>query len=456
MSLERDVLPAMVTRHDVTPGPSGVQGASEAWFAAYGLVGAAAAGLSPILLPLSVSRHGTTTEVGAVMAALNLGGLVGPVAGRWADRRDARRPLLVSGCLALGAGLWAFPLVDSPLGRLGLALLQGSGTAVVATIASLLIVERHPANEWEERIASLQTFYGAGQVTGLLLVALVGTSLLSTGLWIAAAAAGLAGAWAWATIRPTPMRGPLVPPIHAVRAPGVSSLTAQGHSHRMILEGLSRVLALGHARFTRFLLGWLLTFGGAASIFALYPVLMSAAFGVEPRASSLAFGAAASVGLFLYAPAGRWSKRVGAGRVLRVGLLARVVASCALWLLATRLLPSGSGGLALAAFAVVVLAWSLLSVSATVMTAQIADIGEGPAMGLFNAVTSLAAVAGSLAGGAAADAWGYPGACLLAAASIACGLIVLEASGVSGRRASSRDGGLSGRESGSDKEGGAS
>jgi MFS family permease len=219
----------------------------------------------------------------------------------------------------------------------------------------------------------------------------------------------------------------------------------------MILEGL----ALVHAPFTRFLLAWFLTFGGAAAIFALYPVLMNAAFGVEPRVSSLAFGAAAAIGLFLYAPAGRWSERFGADRVLRLGLSARVTASFALWLLAIGRLPSG-GALALAAFAVVVLAWSLLSVSATVMTAQIADMGEGQAMGLFNAVTSLAAVGGALAGGAAAAAWGYPGACLLAAAGIACGFVVLEAGGVSGRRAPSFDRAVPERAMGGDKKGGTS
>jgi MFS family permease len=425
----------MVPEGDVNRVAGPVRGPTEAWFVAYALVGTAAAGLSPILLPLNVSRRGTPTEIGAVMAALNLGGLVGPIAGRLADRRDAHRVLLVGGCLALALGLWAFPLVGSPLPRLGLALLQGSATAVVATIASLLVVERHPAGEWDERIASLQTFYGVGQVTGLVLVAIVGTTVPLTGLWIAAAAAGLAGAWGWAAIRPAPTLLRLVPRIHAVRAPGVSSLTAQGHTHRMILEGL----VLGHARFARFLLGWFLTFGGAAVVFSLYPVLMKAAFGVEPRLSSLAFGAAAAVGLFLYAPAGRWSERVGADRVLRVGVSARAAAGFALWLLAIGR-PAAGGALALAAFAVVVLAWSLLSVSATVMTARIADMGEGPAMGLFNAATSLAAVGGSLAGGVAAGGWGYPGACLLAAGSITCGLVVLEVSGVWERRAPSPNG----------------
>jgi hypothetical protein len=51
------------------------------WYLSYGLLGVAAAGLTPILLPLIVCRRATATDVGLVMAALNIGGLVGPVAG---------------------------------------------------------------------------------------------------------------------------------------------------------------------------------------------------------------------------------------------------------------------------------------------------------------------------------------------------------------------------------------
>ncbi len=47
----------------------------------------------------------------------------------------------------------------------------------------------------------------------------------------------------------------------------------------------------------------------ASSVYALYPVLMQRAYGVVPDVSSLGFAVAAALGLAIYSPAGRWSKR---------------------------------------------------------------------------------------------------------------------------------------------------
>jgi predicted MFS family arabinose efflux permease len=82
------------------------------------------------------------------------------------------------------------------------------------------------------------------------------------------------------------------------------------------------------------------------------------------------------------------------------------------------------GPLGLLAFLFVVLAWSLLSVSGTALTAELSPVGEGEGMGLFNATTAVAGVIGSVLGGWIAGRWGYGPALGLAAAGVGCGLIL--------------------------------
>jgi hypothetical protein len=70
------------------------------------------------------------------------------------------------------------------------------------------------------------------------------------------------------------------------------------------------------------------------------------------------------LGLFLYLPAGLWSERQGPARVLKSALSARLLAFMALFGLGF-VAVEGRGWLALTCFIVVVLSWSLLSVSGT-------------------------------------------------------------------------------------------
>ena len=84
----------------------------------------------------------------------------------------------------------------------------------------------------------------------------------------------------------------------------------------------------------------------------------------------------------------------------------------------------GRQWLALSGFALVVLAWSLLSVSGTTLTADLAPIGEGAGMGIFNAITAVAGVIGAAAGGWVAKSWGYNAVSGFAAVGVALGFLV--------------------------------
>ena len=84
----------------------------------------------------------------------------------------------------------------------------------------------------------------------------------------------------------------------------------------------------------------------------------------------------------------------------------------------------GASWLALGAFTLVVLSWSLLTVSGTALTAKASPVGEGEGMGLYNAATAAAGVLGSALGGWAAGLWDYNAALVMAVAGVALGLLL--------------------------------
>jgi DHA1 family tetracycline resistance protein-like MFS transporter len=394
----------------------------EPWYSAYALLGATVGGLVPILLPLTVSRARGAAQVGLVMAALSLGGLTAPVWGALADRYRLHRWLLAGGLFITTLGLAAFSFTTASALWLGLALIQGIGAAGAATVANLFVVEAHPQVEWDRRIGWLQTFYGGGQVGGLLLAGVLGQTHPRIGLLVAAGLTGLAILPGWFKTQTPP--GPLTPRpvlLHPARHGEWAVGSPQRLFHHLNWKALRQLRSTLRSPFGLFLVAWLLSFAGAAAVFSLYPVLMEQVYRVSPGLSSLGFGVAAGLALALYSPAGRWSGHCGPARVLQVALGVRLLAFVSL--LALGLAHSGGQGwLALLAFLFVVLAWSLLSVSGTALTAELSPVGEGQAMGLFNATTAVAGVIGAALGGWIAGRWGDTAAVGLAVAGVASGL----------------------------------
>ncbi|MHB8908832.1 MAG: MFS transporter [Syntrophales bacterium] len=399
----------------------------ETWYLSYALLGLSAAGLLPILLPLLVGQTGGAADIGFVMAAFSLGGLTAPVWGGLADRYRLHRWLLIGGILGTALGAAAFPFALSLSRRIGLALLAGAGLASASTVANLFIVEVRPKLEWDARIGWLQTFYGAGQVVGLVLAGLIGQSSPAWGLW-------LAGGTGIAAIIPALIgtsqdsavllqHRPVLPhPVHRTEWPVASP---QHLYHRLSMQGIRRFVIPSRAPFGQFLIAWLLSFSGAAAFFSFYPVLMEKVYGVPPGLSSTGYALAAGLGLILYAPAGAWSLRKGPLLILRHALALRIAAFIALTILAAIAAFPGRGWLAMLSFLFVVLAWSLLSVSSTTLVASLSPESEGEGMGIFNAVTALSGVIGASLGGWAANLWGYVAIPIMGIVGVGAGLIVL-------------------------------
>jgi len=412
----------------------------EPWFVPFALVNGSAVGLVPILLPLVAISYGIG-HVGVVMGAFSLGAFAAPLTGSLADRYHAYR-MLAAACAALSAAsLWLFPLAG-PGPQLLLALLNGAGFAGAVTVANLLIVERRPRSEWNQRLSWLETALSVGQGAALVLAAWlsglhVDTALLAAAL-VPAAAVPLAfvliprmrpgkvpGRAGSAEIAGRPDRANhRLASAGQVGEWGPSSPSRAHHLHqrRRPFAGASALLGGG---FGWMLAAWIPAYGGSAIVFALYPVLLRAAFGVPAHTSALAFAAIVFASLPLFIVAGRVSQRRGPAAAMGGALAARVILLTALAVLAAA--GHVSAALPLIAFAGIMFAWSFLSVASPGLTGQLAPNNEGDAQGLLNACSGLAGLAGAVVGGLAADHWGYPAALGIGAGAVALGLCIFAA-----------------------------
>ena len=423
----------------------------EPWSAPFALINGAAVGLVPILLPIDAARYGVG-HVGLVMGAFNLGALAAPAVGVLADRYRAYRTLAAT-CAAVSAvSLWLFPLAAPPL-QLLLGLANGAAFAGAVTVANLLIVERRPRAEWNQRLGWLETVLSVGQGGALVLAAWLSGLSARNGLLIAAvvpAAAiplsllliprmpGTAGA-----IRPetgTPggrdegpsadrpaegaQAGHRLASVGHVGEWGPASPSRVHHPHPRSLAGLKRSAGLLRGPFGWLLAAWIPAYAGAAIIFALYPVLFSRAFGVRPQASAVAFAVVVFLSLPLFLLASRVCQRRGPAATIAGALAARVVLLAALAALAA--VGHVPAVLPLAAFGGIMFAWSFLSVASPGLTGQLVpSSAEGDAQGALNAASGLAGLLGSVVGGLAADLWGYPAALSIGAGAVLLGVAIL-------------------------------
>ena len=396
----------------------------EPWYVAYGLLGATVGGLVPILIPLAVGRAGDAMDIGLVMAAFHLGGLAAPLWGGLADRYGGQRGLAIGGLLVTAIALAAFPWTMTPAAWIGLAVLGGLGGATATTLAPLFVVHVYPPEEWDERLSWLHACYDGGGVAGLLLAGGLSQTHVRGGLLTAAGLTVTAAILAWLTTRaPLGPSTPRAERLRPARHGDVALASLPGHGHQPTLQTLRQLLPAFWSPFHRFLMAWLLAMIGSTALFSLYPVLMQEVFAIPPVLSSLTYAVAGGLRLLVYPQAGHWSMRFGQVRVLRAALGVRLLAFGSLLVLAMMAL-DGQRWLALPIFTVVVLAWPLLSVSSTALTAHLSPVGEGEGMGLYKAVSALAGVIGAALAGALAARWGYRTSLGLAIAGVALALVL--------------------------------
>jgi predicted MFS family arabinose efflux permease len=286
------------------------------------------------------------------------------------------------------------------------------------------VVDFTPKSAWEPRIGWLQSFYGGGQLTGLLVAGMIARGPLSYGFWLASALAvlallvgriGLPADDGRRRLRLPPLAwGKLMRGFQPSHPPG-GLLQHSHHLHRAALGSLAFPLGGG---FARFLLAWASLNLGVAPFFAYYPLFMKKSYGIAPTSTAFLYALAAAVGIGLFVLAGRVAKQRGSRLVFKVGLALRMAGFSILGVLT--LMPlSGKVVFAMLGFALVMLAWPVLSVSGTGLAARLTPIGEGAAMGLLAASNAVATVLGTFLGGPLVEAFGYKIVPLIAVAALA-------------------------------------
>lgn len=391
---------------------------SRPWYFAYLLLGIVTAGMVPVLLPLmmmAVSHK--LSAVAYVMGVYDVGLLTSLLWGVLAERHRWYRSLFFAGFLLSVAAVAVFPFMRSLTGWMIAAFVLGAGSSGAATVASLLIVDFEPAKEWEPRIGLLQSFNGAGQVIGLLLAGVFSKSSFSVGLWVAAVV--LVPALVFARLglpaksgvvhshegKPRPHRFLDMRALAAFPHINLPSGIAF-HFHALNAHGLRRLPAAFGTPFGRFLVSWFMLAFGVAAFFTYFPVMLADSYGMSSHFSSLIYAVVAAVGIALFVLASRWSARLGSGRVYQFGLWVRLL-GFALLLLPLVAPLRQRFAFAAAGFALIVIAWPILSVAGTDLAARLAPFSEGAAVGLFNSALSLATVIGAFASGAQVAAFGY-------------------------------------------------
>lgn len=401
-------LPHLHLPHGLVAFPNRYRPWIEPWFLAYTCLGVVQGGMLPLLLPLSSA---SSIEAGTVVGAMNLAGLTSPLWGHLADRRRLHHRVLRAGMLLTLTALLLMSMQPGLPVRIVLAAMLGTGFAAANTVANMFIVEVRPEAEWNARIGALQALTGMGQVGGLLLAGIIG-GRFALAFGIAAALVAAAIPIAWFTLR-----GVHVPvPRAAVAAhPALGGEewagALQRHFHIPTWTGCKAHLKKFEPQFIRLQIFWFAAFVMIGAVMSMFPFALVRTFGVSEALPATVYAVAAAASLMVYPSAVRLARARGARLLLRTALVVRSVAIA--FLAVSFLLREIGPTLPLAGFVVLVVTWPLLGVSGTVLSAELAPDEKGEALGLFNALTSLASAFGAFIGGLAMEYGGYGTVCTI-------------------------------------------
>lgn len=361
-----------------------------AWHVSYAIFGFLVPGLASILLPLLVVDAGHRPfRVGSIVAAQNWGVLLAPVWGWYTDRFQTYRTTLVIGLLCLGSGFATFGMARSLPALFGASFVIGLGTGACNTVASLLIMDSNPVEEWARGIGRLQLCGALGTVLGFAVasrVPAVKAALVGSALVVPAI---ILGAWRL----PSQLRSNRRPTTRCS-----ADLEADDGSNLLRRHRTPIWFAL-------FLVTWSLFSLAVSAFSALFPITMFHAFELHVRVSVDTIAVATLVSLPLYSVAGRLVSRYSATRIFSAGVLVRFLSLAMLAMLTvlhwTAALP------VLLLIGLFQGIWPLLGVSSSELAALLAPGLEGTAIGLFNATGAFSSGLGAMLSGLVADVSGY-------------------------------------------------
>ena len=376
-------------------------GPYELWMLAQGTIGFIGVGGMMFLIPLYVvEQGGTPADAGAVLALAGALALTGPVIGGWADRFNSHRSLqlLSMGLLALAALVFSFAREE--LTWLVASALLGLGMAGLSVVNATFVVGADFAEkEQASKLALLQLSTPGGQVLGLAAVAgLTALSVELSSLFLILAIAGVA----------------LTVLVAAVNKPAAVRIRPASDDDSSATIGAPRPTfrSLALSPFGMTLVATALIVVGGQGLESQYPNYMQESFRIDPTVSASALSVMVLASIPLYYVVGRWTARSGPGLPLIVSALMRAGAGLGLLLL-----PSESGAAALVVFALVMLAYPLLELSAATLAGRTSPIGAGAGQGAVGAAMALGTLVAAVLAGWIAQQFGFPSLAWIALAA---------------------------------------
>jgi predicted MFS family arabinose efflux permease len=204
-------------------------------------------------------------------------------------------------------------------------------------------------------------------------------------------------------------------------APRIEHATGGVHYLRYFLS--LRLLGRAAASpLAAFLAIWTIAYTGSQVCFSMYPLVMQRVFNIDPGRSSFAYALAVVPSLLLFTPAGRWTNRLGPGRMIQTGFEIRAASLLAIAAFGYFAVPLRELW-TLAAFTALVFTWPVLGVSAPALVATRSSVGEGEGIGLYNAASAVGTICGAMLGGVAAELWGYRSVAAVGAICVVAALI---------------------------------
>lgn len=407
----------------------------ESWFWGYMFQGAVILGIVPIMLPIVVAQAVSNTQLGnfhagIVVAAFYLGQFPAPWLGSFSEKTGRFSLIYLLGYVFIAIGCLLFPLSHNLIFWIVLALFLGLGSGASNTLTAMYVVEFNSKDKWDTKIGWLQTIYGTGQAIGLLLVAmmqahplwalLVGGVLMLPGILLGRIGLPDDPIKHSTEVPAKPIHSDYTEIPHHLRQHGLHPFPLLGHYQHLVKVEAS----LFFSRFGLYMLSWFCVMFGMWMVMNLLPLFFHDNYGISASLSSMYYGIFAVVGIFFYAPSGAWSRRFGSNRVLFAGIVMLVLSLVGLALLTEVSNSTWKYVLAPVAFFLIPVGWSPLIVAGTLLASEITTIGRGGGLGLFNAVTAIAAVLSAIAAGKLAAEYGYGMVSVVAAISSLLGLLL--------------------------------
>jgi MFS family permease len=363
------------------------------WMGCYVLLGLVQSGLLPIILPLAAAPGPTA---GLTYGAFAAAGIAAPFIGAWSDRHRRHRWTLTGGLAVAVTGLLLHRLPGGVVQHMVTAATIGLGVSSANTVSTMFIVEAEPRERWDGRIAALQACIAGGQLVGLLLAGVLGLRHVAASFMLGAVLLALAVPLALLTapdpvetvsrhdLKPRPVRG------------GDAAMTGPSRSlHRPSRKALQ---SLGHNGLTWFLGAWILSYTATNGLSVMISVATVRGYGAPATLPTTAYAIGVGLSLLIYRVVSRWETKSGPWRILTTGLALRAVLVAAMTLLV-----GTQGGAAvipiLACFGATQIVWPLLSVASNALAVTLSPAHRAETVGMLNAMTSLGATVGGIAGG---------------------------------------------------------